>query len=253
MPKSTKRRYTRKNSGKMSRRYRKKTMRGGDVPAVEDETKKNKDDVMNASKDEIFKSDKISTQPCNDPEYKEIGIIHMSDSIAINLLRDATSDLFNVFGAKGFDNSIYDQLRNTCFQKLQDSITANQKICNVRIDIERDKSLIYMHVYGTLLENKNTDMSEEPLLEENKEEPEEENKEESLLEENKEEPEEENKEESLLEENKEEPLLEENKEESLLEENKEEPEEENKEESLLEENKEESKEENKEESKEENK
>ena len=193
MVKQTKRRFTRKNSAKMSRKYYKKSMRGGDEPVVEPEAKKNNDDVMNASKYEIFKSEKISTQPCNDPGYKEIGIIHMSDSIAVNLLRDATSDLFNVFGAK-VDNSIYDQLRNTCFKKLQDSITANQRICNVRVDIERDKSLIYMHVYGTLLEvseNKNTDVPEE----ENKEEPEEENKEEPE-EENKEEPKEENKEEN---------------------------------------------------------
>ena len=88
-------------------------MWGGEESVAENEAKKNNTEVMNASKDEIFKSERISTQPCNDPTYKEIGIIHMSDSIAVNLLRDATSDLFNVFGAKGFDNSIYDKLRNT--------------------------------------------------------------------------------------------------------------------------------------------
>jgi len=175
----------------MSRKYRKKTMWGGEESVAENEAKVNNNEVMNASKDEIFKSERISTQPCNDPAYKEIGIIHMSDSIAVNLLRDTTSDLFNVFGAKGFDNSIYDQLRNTCFQKLQDSITANQKICNVRVDIERDKSLIFMHVYGTLVENKNTAITEEPVVEENQEKPDEENKEE-----NNEENQEENKEEN---------------------------------------------------------
>ena len=173
MPKSsqTKRRFTRKNSAKMSRKYRKRVaMWGGEEPVVPPvvtatETKPDNSEVVNASKDEIFKSDKISTQPCNNRKYKEIGIIHMSESIAVNLVRDATSDLFNVFGAKGFDNSIYDQLRNTCFQKLQDSITANQKICNVRVDIERDKSLIFMHVYGTLMENKNMSESVESSVE----------------------------------------------------------------------------------------
>ena len=218
MVKQTKRRFTRKNSAKMSRKYRKKAaMWGGEEPAVDDaKTNQINSEVVNASKDEIFKSDKLSTQPCNDPNYKEIGIIHMSDSIAVNLLRDATSDLFNVFGAKGFDNSIYDQLRNTCFKKLQDSITANQKICNVRVDIERDKSLIYMHVYGTLMENKNMTASvESPVVEESLEKTTSvENNESTKEEEGKEEKNEETKEEEGKEEKNEETKEEEGKEEN---------------------------------------
>ena len=154
MPKSsqTKRRFTRKNSGKMSRKYHKKMWGGAEKSEKKQDEKEKAKDILEASKEEIFKSDKISTQPCSDPEYKEIGIIHKSESIAVNILRDLGTDFFNVFGAKGFDNSIYDQLRNRCFQKLHDSIADNQKICNIRVDIERDKSLIYMHVYGTLVE-----------------------------------------------------------------------------------------------------
>ena len=194
----TKRKFTRKNSGKMSRKYRKKAMWGGKESVAENEAKSNNNEVMNSSKDEIFKSDKISTQPCNDPEYKEIGIIHKSESIAVNALRDLGTNFFNAFGRQGFDNSIYDQLRNTCFQKLQDSITDNQRICNVRADIERDKSSIYMHVYGTLMENKNMAITEESVVEENQEENNQENKETSD-EENKETSDEENKETSAVE------------------------------------------------------
>jgi hypothetical protein len=148
----TKRKFTRKNSGKMSRKYHKKTMWGGAEKTTKQEEKQKMTDILNASKEEIFISDKISTQPCSDPEYKEIGIVHSSESIAVNILRDIGTDFFNAFGATGFDNSIYDQLRNTCFQKLHDKISENQKICNIRVDIERDKSSIYMHVYGTLVE-----------------------------------------------------------------------------------------------------
>jgi hypothetical protein len=159
MPKSsqTKRRFTRKNSAKMSRKYRRKAAMwgGAEQTTTKKEEKQKMTDILNASKDEIFKSERISTQPCNDPEYKEIGIVHSSESIAVNILRDIGTDFFNAFGATGFDNSIYDQLRNTCFQKLHDKISDNQKICNIRLDIERDKSSIYMHVYGTLMENKN--------------------------------------------------------------------------------------------------
>uniref|UniRef100_A0A6C0D5V5 Uncharacterized protein n=1 Tax=viral metagenome TaxID=1070528 RepID=A0A6C0D5V5_9ZZZZ len=223
----TKRRFTRKNSGKMSRKYRKKTMwwGGAEKTTTKQEEKQKMTDILSASKEEIFKSDKISTQPCNDPEYKEIGVIHKSESIAVNILRDFGTDFFNAFGRQGFDNSIYDQLRNTCFQKLQDSITDNQRICNVRADIERDKSSIYMHVYGTLMENKNMGSEKEPIVEENQEESAvEENQEESVVEGNKEESAVEgNKEESVTEGNKEESVTEGNKEESVTEGNKEEP------------------------------
>ena len=143
MPKSSqtkrrtiKTRTTRKNKTKTARRYPR--TRGGL-------------DVKN-NRNEIFSSSKLSTQPCNNPNYRRIGIVHLSDSIGINFLRNNATDLFNAFGAKGFDNSIYDQLRNTCFRKLAQSINDNQQICNIRVDIERDVSLIYMHVYGTLFE-----------------------------------------------------------------------------------------------------
>ena len=143
MPKSSqtkrrtiKTRTTRKNKTKTARRYSR--TRGGL-------------DVKN-NRNEIFSSPKLSTQPCNNPNYRRIGIVHLSDSVGVNFLRNNATELFNVFGAKGFDNSIYDQLRNTCFRKLAQSINDNQQICNIRVDIERDASLIYMHVYGTLFE-----------------------------------------------------------------------------------------------------
>jgi hypothetical protein len=147
MPKSSKTkrrtiksRTTRKNKTKTARRY---PTRGGL------EVKKNRY--------VIFSSPKLSTQPCNNPNYRRIGIVHLSDSIGINFLRNNATELFNAFGSKGFDNSIYDQLRDTCFRKLAESINENQQICNIRVDIDRDASLIYMHVYGTLFELKNLD------------------------------------------------------------------------------------------------
>jgi hypothetical protein len=164
MPKSsqTKRRFTRKNSAKMSRKYRKKTMWGG---KPDEEAKKN-EEIINASENEVFASDKISTQPCNDPEYKEIGIIHMSDSVGLNALRNAATNIFNLVGAKGFDNKIYDKLRNSCLEKLKKIVKENQRVCNLRIEIERDAQLIYMHLYGTLMENKNMVVPLEESIEE---------------------------------------------------------------------------------------
>jgi hypothetical protein len=161
MPKSsqTKRKYTRKNHRKMSRKYRKKTMWGG--------KENDKNEIINASDNEIFVTDKISTQPCNDPEYKEIGIIHMSDSIALNILRDVATNFVNLFGKQGFDNTIYDKLRNSCLEKLHNMVKENQKVYNLRIEIERDEKLICMHLYGTLMEGKNTAAPVEESVEEN--------------------------------------------------------------------------------------
>jgi hypothetical protein len=161
MPKSsqTKRKYTRKNHRKMSRKYRKKTMWGG--------KENDKNEIINASDNEIFVTDKISTQPCNDPEYKEIGIIHMSDSIALNILRDVATNFVNLFGKQGFDNTIYDKLRNSCLEKLHNMVKKNQKVYNLRIEIERDEKLICMHLYGTLMESKNAAPVEESVEENN--------------------------------------------------------------------------------------
>jgi hypothetical protein len=130
------------------------------VPATAEEGEK-----PDVSSSEIFMTDKISTQPCNDSNYKEIGIIHLSDSMALNMLRNAATGVFNVFGQKGFDNSIYDQLRNGCFTKMNDLLKDGQRVCNLRVDIERDEALIYMHLYGTLLEKMESELSEKESVE----------------------------------------------------------------------------------------
>jgi hypothetical protein len=129
------------------------------------EVKPEEGEKTDASSSEIFMTDKISTQPCNDSNCKEIGIIHLSDSMALNMLRNAATGVFNVFGQKGFDNSIYDQLRNGCFAKMNDLLKENQRVCNLRVDIERDEALIYMHLYGTLLEKMESELSEKESIE----------------------------------------------------------------------------------------
>jgi len=102
----------------------------------------------------VFNSANITTQPNVDPAFKEVGIIHISDSAAINALRDAATGFTNMFGLKGFDNTIVDDLRNNTLRELQSIIKPNQKVCNLRMDIEnKEPALIFHHVYGTLLEN----------------------------------------------------------------------------------------------------
>jgi hypothetical protein len=120
-----------------------KKMRGGD-----DQTQL-KNDVV------VMKTTKISTQPNNDPSYTEIGLVHLSDSRGINAIRGTITAFSNLFGARGFDNRIYDDLRMSTLDKLKASLEDDQKICNLRMDFENPMpDLLYHHVYGTLLQKR---------------------------------------------------------------------------------------------------
>ena len=104
----------------------------------------------------IFKSDNITTQENKDSTYKEIGIIHITESGAINILRSAATGLFNIVGSKGFENIIYDETRNKALKKIHSQLSNNQKICNLKMEIENvsQSQLFFIHIYGTLLEKK---------------------------------------------------------------------------------------------------
>lgn len=101
----------------------------------------------------IYITNKISTQPNIDPSYKEMGIIHFTDSGAVNVVRQGLTGLANIVGKKGFENTIYDQIRNKALDTFSKKIANNQKVANVRMDIETDATnKILIHIYGTLLQ-----------------------------------------------------------------------------------------------------
>jgi hypothetical protein len=104
----------------------------------------------------IFKSQGLTTQENRDTNYKEIGIIHITESGAINILRSAATGLFNLVGNKGFDNKIYDETRNKALKKIYSQLSNNQKVCNLKMEIENvsESQLFFIHIYGTLLEKK---------------------------------------------------------------------------------------------------
>lgn len=105
----------------------------------------------------ILLNPKISTEQNTDPLYKSIGIIHYTDSQGINVLRELGTEIMNVFGEKGFDNPVYDQLRNESLKKIVNIINTNPdyKVCNLRMEFSHvNVNLIVHHVYGTLLERK---------------------------------------------------------------------------------------------------
>jgi hypothetical protein len=111
----------------------------------------NKTDIYN----NILLNPKISTEPNTDSSYKTIGIIHYTDTQGIDVLREFGTEVMNVFGKKGFDNPVYDQLRNESLNKVINIIETNPnyKISNLRMEFSHvNVNLIVHHIYGTLLE-----------------------------------------------------------------------------------------------------
>ena len=105
----------------------------------------------------IYSSQHISTQQNTDNSYKEIGIVHITESAAINAIKGLMTGVANIFGSKGFDNSVYDKARNTALNKIMKQIDkSTQKICNLRMEVENNpaSSLFFIHLYGTLLQKK---------------------------------------------------------------------------------------------------
>ena len=105
----------------------------------------------------IYKSSYISTQQNRDKNYKEVGIVHITESGAVNIATAFATGVANIFGSKGFDNSVYDKARNVALNKIMKQIdTETQKICNLRMEVENnpESNLFFIHLYGTLLEKK---------------------------------------------------------------------------------------------------
>jgi hypothetical protein len=103
----------------------------------------------------VFKSQFISSQPNTDSNYKEIGIIHITEKAAINIIKGFATGVAGIFGRKGFDTVNYDIARNKALTKIVAQINTNtQRICNLRMDIEGNPDSFFIHLYGTLLEKR---------------------------------------------------------------------------------------------------
>ena len=104
--------------------------------------------------DYLFLNPNISTEPNKNKSYVRIGLLHFTDSAAINVLRDTITSFGNLFGNKGVDNIIYDKLRNTVLTKVGIILGENRRCYNTTVQIERIDDNIFAHVYGTLYEKK---------------------------------------------------------------------------------------------------
>lgn len=95
---------------------------------------------------------KLSMEPNKDPSYTEKGIIHTTTVGAINIVRGIASGFANIIGSSGFDSTIYDEKRTEALTNLQKSLQPNQKICNLKIEIDSGPEVFFIHSYGNLYE-----------------------------------------------------------------------------------------------------
>ena len=117
-------------------------------------TTNNSQDINTSSNNAtIFFTDKISIQSMPN-NYKSVGIIHITESSGINVLRGIGTDVANIFGNKGFDNSVYDHLRKITFDKVNSTLNNKQKVFNTRLDFGTNPqgTTIFLNLYGDLCE-----------------------------------------------------------------------------------------------------
>lgn len=106
----------------------------------------------------VLETSFLSMASNSDPNYIEKGIVFFTRSKGINAFRDAGTSIFNFFGESGFEGAPYEYCKLECLQGLLEKIPDknNQKLCNVKIDVEtNNKQTIFAHGYGQLYELKN--------------------------------------------------------------------------------------------------
>ena len=117
-------------------------------------TRKRRGGAITTPPKNVILSNIISFSANTESEYKSVGVAHVTESAGVNVLRDIGTELFNILGQKGFQSSVHDYCREKALEKLMSLLTSNQKLCDVKLDVETNKQPILIHAYGTIYEKK---------------------------------------------------------------------------------------------------
>ena len=82
---------------------------------------------------------------------KPKGIVHVTEAVGINVLRDMGTEFANFFGRGGFESTVYDSVKEKAFQKLK-KIVSNKKykVGNIKMDMETTQTTVFCHLIGTI-------------------------------------------------------------------------------------------------------
>jgi uncharacterized protein YbjQ (UPF0145 family) len=97
----------------------------------------------------IFLNARFTTGPVKNANVK--GIVHITEAVGINIVRDVGTNFANFFGKSGFESKLYDEAKSKAFDKLE-KMVSNKKysVGNIKMDIETTDRTIFCHLVGTI-------------------------------------------------------------------------------------------------------
>ena len=103
-----------------------------------------KDKKINILSDKRFSTDSLVG-------HSNYGIVHVTEAVGVNALRDIGTGFANFFGKSGFESELYDTVKEKAFRKLR-KLVSNKKygVGNIKIDMESTNTTIFCHLIGTI-------------------------------------------------------------------------------------------------------
>lgn len=95
----------------------------------------------------------VSTLPNDDPDYEEVGVVHVTKVAGINAVTGIFTQVANFVGSSGAEGATFNDARNKVLSAMMETIKGKkQKICGLRIDMEFRPDAVLVTGYGTLLQ-----------------------------------------------------------------------------------------------------
>jgi len=102
---------------------------------------------------EFYPNPNITTWCFNEPNYKPVGIVHVTSVVGINILRSYATIARNVVGVKGTIDENMHQLRNEIYTEMENVMDKKNidKICSVGVAFTKDSGSLILSAFGTAL------------------------------------------------------------------------------------------------------
>jgi len=105
---------------------------------------------------EFFDNPNISTWCFDEPNYKPVGMVHVTSVVGVNILRSYSTTVKNVVGFKGSIDENMHQLRNEIYIEMENVMEKENidKICNVGVAFTKDSGNLILNAFGTAMRKK---------------------------------------------------------------------------------------------------
>lgn len=102
---------------------------------------------------EFYPNPNIMTWCFNEPNYKPVGIVHVTSVVGVNILRKYATTVRNIVGVKGTIDENMHQLRNELYVEIENVMNKKNidKICNLGVAFAKDSGSLILSAFGTAL------------------------------------------------------------------------------------------------------